>query len=111
MTQSTIIEPERCSVFLLENSTVWHSEPMRIGKHDWIIVVFNHDRYGRCTEYCFRGPRAPSYLPETTFVPADQFWPTYNGDHCDGGMPKSLQRLYDRNKATICRLLAEGGKS
>lgn len=92
-----------------DHKIVYRSPPMRIGKHDWIVVVEVNPRYGLCTEYWFRGPKAPYYMPEEVFVPANRFWNGYDGNHHSGGMPKTLRRLYDRNKQDIRRAMAEGG--
>lgn len=96
-------------IYLLTD-VLWQSAPMRIGNHEWIVVVFDDYRYGACTQYCFRGPRSPSYLPEEVFVPADRFWPGYNGNDSNGGMPATLRRLYANNQPTIKQMLAEGAQ-
>ena len=57
---------------------IWESPPMRIGKHDWIVAVFEHAMYGRCTRYCFCGPKVPGWYADGVYLP-DQDWPTYDG--------------------------------
>jgi hypothetical protein len=88
---------------------VWCSQPMRLGRHEWIVCVHDYPLFNcRCTVYCFRGPRSPSYLPEDVFVPADGFWSGHDGDKSDGGMPRGIRRLWERNRADIDRVIAAG---
>ena len=84
---------------------IWESPPMRIGKHDWIVAVFEHAIYGRCTRYCFCGPKVPGWYADGVYLP-DQDWPTYDGNHSDGGMPRTLCRLWKRHETEIGSLLA-----
>jgi hypothetical protein len=82
------------------HALVWASPAMRIGEHDWRIIVYAHDRYHRCTQYEFRGPKSPRDRHGRWTV--DERWPTYN-DH-DGeyaGCPRTLRRLWDRHNAAI----------
>ena len=41
-----------------DEPTVWASKPMKIGKHEWRVLVYQNKLFGRCTHYEFRGPRA-----------------------------------------------------
>ena len=83
---------------------IWESPPMRIGKHDWIVAVFKHSIYGRCTRYCFCGPKVPYHLADGVYC-VDRDWPSYNGNGSDGGLPRTLRRLWDRHKSEIEPLL------
>lgn len=111
MTQRAFIEPEPVDVLNMDPA-VWHSEPMRIGQHDWIIVLFDHEYYGLCSEYCFRGPRAPDHVRPGCYVPADRYWPTYDNGDENGGMPATLRTLYARHKQAMADFRAawEGGQ-
>jgi hypothetical protein len=83
-------------------STLWTSEPMTIGKHDWRIGV-GIFRIGagkeRCTFYEWRGPRSHVWC-------AAIHWPTYNvNDGAHGGMPKTLRKLYERERDALRPIL------
>ena len=77
------------------------AEPMRIGKHEWTVIVHT-GRFGRCTLYLWRPFPEPWDFPGAAerWRPHTE-WPSYNGDHCDGGMPKSLRKLYEANKVAL----------
>ena len=80
---------------VLYRSPVWH-----IGKHDWRMVVYIHPRWGNCTGFEWRKPSAGRWG-------RDVDWPRYNGDHCDGGIPSTLRKLYKAHKAEIKAALAK----
>ena len=88
-----------------QRALVWASEPMRIGKHEWRIVVFTHDSYGPVTQYEFRGPRAPFWAAESRWNAAERHWRGCDGNHASGGMPKSLAKLFNVNESTIRQLI------
>lgn len=92
---------------LNQSAFLWASAPMRVGRHEWRIIVFNDDRYGPCTQYEFRGPNTPHWKLETSWSKASSHWPGYNGDHCHGGMPKSISRLYYGNREEIKELIPD----
>lgn len=77
-------------------SYLFESPPMKIGKHEWRVVVKPSSYYqGNCTEYQFRRIGATYWMPGSE-------WPRY--DINDGmylGMPRSLVRLYERHKAEL----------
>lgn len=83
----------------------WASLPMKIGKHEWRVVVFAHEMYGPCTQYEFRGPKAPWWKSEKAWSDASRHWRGYDGNHCYSGMPKGLTRLYEANKGKIAELI------
>lgn len=103
-----IIEPAD-----LENQAalLWSSEPMRIGRHDWRLIVFEHDRYGRCTRYEFRGPAAVHSNSDGSAWSSERKWPSWDGNHSDGGMPKTLRALFDRNEAKVRELIPRAGSN
>lgn len=75
---------------------LFESQPMKIGKHEWRVVVMpSRYRQGNCTEYQFRR------IGDNYWKPGYD-WPRY--DINDGmylGMPRSLVRLYDRHKSEL----------
>ena len=74
----------------------YESNPVKIGKHEWRVIVFTHPCYGRCTEYQFR-------RTNTDYWHEDKRWPGYNGnDGTYAGCPKTLaQKVYYPNKPAI----------
>ena len=68
---------------------VVRSSPITIGKHEWRLLVFWHETYGFCTEYEWRRDTSGPFR-------SCHDWPTHNGDDTHGGMPKGIQRLYNR---------------
>jgi hypothetical protein len=80
---------------------IFASKPMRIGEHEWRIVVFRHNDHGTITSYEFRGPAAPPFRQEWDWCNAQRHWPTWNGNLRYSGMPKSLSKLYESAKAGI----------
>lgn len=89
----------------------YESPPMRIGDHDWRIVVMP-SRFPQgaplVTEYQFR--RAipfGSNIASERWIP-DRDWPTYDSDNgVTAGLPVSLRRLFDREKAEVYRALGK----
>ena len=79
------------------------SEPVRIGKHDWRVLV----DYRGFTIYEFRCLTlgcAYNHSPGRWHDYRD--WPRYDRDDgMYGGMPKTLVKLWDVNKAAISPLL------
>lgn len=73
-----------------------------IGKHEWRLIVYTDDHYGRCTEYQFRGPNSirNGWHP-SRWLDSDH-WPTYNhNDGSHGGLPKGLTALYNEHVQEI----------
>lgn len=71
------------------------SQPMTIGKHDWRVIVTD-SRFGnsRCTEYQWRRGRE-DWRPSKS-------WPTYDiNNGMTLGLPKSLAKLYAREKIAL----------
>ena len=96
-------------------TVLWTSEPLAIGKHEWRIVAahFPHleamDRAlgrdqpnGRATFYEWR-PLA--YRGSPRDWRDEREWPTYGGDRSDCGTPRTLRKLWERERATIRALL------
>jgi hypothetical protein len=105
------------------------SEPMKIGKHEWILFVYEDKDatywcdtkkeiargVRRFTSYAWRGPTTPGKLTECSSRPyyrqsVDDWcpmeaWPTYDGNHCDSGMPRRLRALWEKNEASVRPIL------
>ena len=74
---------------------LFESTPMKIGKHEWRVVVMPSRYSGNCTEYQFR--RIGSEYWKSQYD-----WPGYNiNDGTWGGLPHSLRKLHDRHKAEL----------
>jgi len=92
-------------------NTLFKSEPMKVGKHEWRLIVYDHPHYERCTDYEWR----PTYidLDVLGYIPPDPWqsmkeWPRYNfNDGMHAGCPKSLVKLYRKHKPIVDKLLAE----
>ena len=92
------------------HDAVFRSDPMRIGKHDWRVVVTPGFMGRRCIEYEWRR-RAETicghtFEAEPYWTEASQ-WPRYNphdGQHA--GLPKTLAKLYAANVDAIQRARA-----
>src|SRR5271165_7191841 len=85
----------------------FESRPMLIGKHEWRVIVKPFYLGGNCTEYQWRSAPVPG-LPEYTqgHWRRDRDWPRWNGDDTYCGLPKTLMRLYDREKTALDRHLS-----
>lgn len=80
----------------------YQSNPMRIGKYEWRVVVRNGTYSPRVTDYEFRTPECPEYHQPAGRFKSMTEWPRYN--HNDGtyaGCPKTLRKLYDQNIEAI----------
>lgn len=88
--------------------THFESAPVRIGKHEWRIVVKSgwpgREPWRRLTEYQWRRAGSSAWHPETA-------WPTYNAD--DGtyaGCPKSLcGKVWAPNQTAVKNAIEAGG--
>lgn len=89
-----------------DEPTIYATPPMKIGKHEWRCLVYQNKHYGRCTHYEFRGPNAPYDRPAWAWNCAQTYWPTYDGDRHDGGLPAGIRRLYERHERNIRAALA-----
>ncbi len=83
---------------VLYRTPIW-----RIGKHEWRMVVYVEPRYGNCTSFEWRkaAHKFCGYDWPATRWAQDVDWPRYDGNHCDGGMPKTLRKLYEAHKTEI----------
>ena len=77
------------------------SNPMKIGKYEWRVIVYESQYYGRCTDYEWRMSKEGAWLSMTD-------WPHY--DSHDGeysGCPKTLKKLYAKNLGKVENALEE----
>ena len=83
--------------------TYFTSNPMKIGKHEWRVLVTDLYLGGRCTRYEWRTPSYTlgGYTHPASVWCSDQDWPTYDTNDTYHGLPRSLDRLYRTNEAEI----------
>jgi hypothetical protein len=78
------------------------SEPMKVGKHEWRVLVYESEYHGRCTQYEWRIIDPPWQLGCHGHDWRDHArWPTYDGNKGYSGLPKTLQKLYVQNMVAI----------
>ena len=85
---------------------IYESQPITIGKHQWRVIVRPHYLGGNCLEYQWRPlpfPGLPEHMPE--HWRHEEAWPQFNGNDTYCGLPRSLRKLYDREKAELDRHL------
>lgn len=76
----------------------FESRPMLIGKHEWRVIVKPFYLGGNCLEYQWRPAPMPG-MPGQWNGETD--WPHWNGDDTYCGLPRTLRKLYDREKASL----------
>ena len=88
------------------NRIIRHSDPMRVGKHEWRLTLYRTTRHDRpLIGYEWRRtdgtpirrscPGGVYFLDGSTWMP-DKDWPSYN--HNDGqyaGLPRTLRKLWE----------------
>jgi hypothetical protein len=85
---------------------LYESQPMTIGKHEWRVIVRPHYQGGNCLEYQWR--RLDTFgLPAAFRDPwrGEEEWPGWNGNDTYCGLPRTLEKLYRREKAALDRHL------
>lgn len=89
--------PEVAHLF---DGPVLHTGPVeRIGKHDWIVVIYHHDRWEKASlYYAWRAAEGGEWRH-------GRDWPRYDGDRSDDGLPLSLRVLWMREAEARARLL------
>ena len=81
---------------------LFESTPLLIGKHEWRVIVRPFYLGGNCLEYQWRPAPMPG-LPEgmAGHWRGERDWPHWNGDDTYCGLPKTLRKLYHREKAAL----------
>ena len=69
------------------------SEPMKIGKTLWRLVVYRHHLYGNCTEYEWLN-QSSSPFP---IWERSEKWPRYNSNDTYNGLPRTLVKIFNGN--------------
>ena len=72
------------------------SRPMKIGLHEWRINIRDCDICGKvqtCTEYQWRRDNGPWQSARE--------WPAYDHNDTYNGLPRSLTKLYEANRAAV----------
>jgi len=92
---------------MTRKNILFTSKPITIGKHEWRILVSEHQLYSTpegvltlCTSYQWRCACAPDGQWHEA-----QEWPAYDHNDTYNGIPRSLMRLYKRELASINRYL------
>lgn len=86
--------------------TEFASEPMKIGKKEWRVIVYQSKQYGFVTSYQFRIPADRTWDHKATLWADMVEWPSYNSnDGMYAGCPKTLVKLYNNNKTQIEKAL------
>ena len=93
----------------MPETTLYESPSMRIGKHDWRVIVKPFYLGGNCTEYQWR-PANLHGLPDELHARREPWrsgeeWPGYNFNDTYLGLPRTLRTLYDREKPQLDRHL------
>lgn len=83
-----------------EQSAIYQSPFIKIGKHEWKCVVYRHQIHGACTSYHWR-------LPGNAWQSEKQ-WPSYDHNDTYNGLPKSLSRLWRKYEVYIKNALCTG---
>jgi len=80
--------------------TLYTSEPMTIGKTHWRVGVASYE-IGRGESLCtfYEWSKCGHYWNDS------RQWPTYDGNDTYNGLPKSLEKLYYREKEMIDHLI------
>lgn len=84
---------------------VFASEPMLVGKHLWRIVV-EPSRWAKftgvanCSDHQWKRASDPHGVWRNA-----KEWPAYDGDDTYDGLPKGLQKLWEREYPNIYHLL------
>lgn len=81
--------------FLYARPVLYASPIMLIGRHEWALVIYDTEHYGTGQDYVWR--RADAVGVDAVWQRGRQ-WPTYDGNHQDAGMPRSLRRLWEREE-------------
>lgn len=91
-------------------SYLYQSAPMRIGKKEWRLVVYDARGYLGAkvfTDYEWREPAWNTLPPDDWRSMKD--WPTYDhNDGCWAGCPKTLRKLWEREFPAIRHHLEPG---
>lgn len=88
---------------------LYQSAPMTIGKKEWRLVVYDACGYLGAKAFTDYEWREPAW---NTLPPGDwhsmKAWPTYNSnDGMYSGCPRTLRKLWDREKSRVLPFLQE----
>jgi hypothetical protein len=78
-------------------TTIYKSKPIKIGKHEWRVIVTPFYLGGNCLEYQWR-PAATDGTASNSrdYWRCSKDWPRWNGNDTHCGLPKTLKMLYYR---------------
>jgi hypothetical protein len=77
--------------------TIYETPVYRIGKNHWKLQVYVNQYYGNCTRYLWQ--RADSDDPR--HWKTSHQWPKYDGNDTYDGLPRSLEKIYNRHQLEI----------
>ena len=80
---------------LFQETIYYTTPPVILGKHEWVLDVYQTEFYGRCTRHRWR-------RVGDAWWRKDEDWPTYDSNNgATGGMPKGLARHFHRHRVAI----------
>lgn len=82
---------------MVVKKVIWETPVYRIGKHDWKLQVYKNEHYGNCTRYLWQ--RAASDYPHDWKT--SHQWPKYDDNDTRDGLPRSLEKIYNRHHLEI----------
>lgn len=80
---------------MFQETIYYTTPPIILGKHEWVLDVYQTEFYGCCTRHRWRRVGDVQWWK-------DEEWPTYDSNHgTTGGMPKGLARHFHRHRVAI----------
>ena len=80
---------------MFQETIYYTTPPIILGKHEWVLDVYQTEFYGRCTRHRWRRVGDVRWRK-------DEEWPTYDSNNgATGGMPKGLARHFHRHRMAI----------
>lgn len=96
----------------MHENTIFTSEPMVIGRSgvQWRILVKEGNPHWKPPDVIDRWTCYEFKYPDDVFVKNKRWqdshqWPSYDFNDTYSGLPRSLAKLYDKNKVTIKDLM------
>lgn len=87
-------------------TAIFETKAFRIGKHEWRAVVYPRGDGSRSLTYEWRPLKCP-YTGHVEEWRDYHKWPRYDiNDGCFGGMPRTVAKLFEQNRAAIGAALA-----
>jgi hypothetical protein len=93
----------------MRDSYLFTSEPMKIGKKEWRLIIYDANGYLGCrafTDYEWRYPAWGNLRPGDW--ESSKAWPSYNSNDTYDGLPRTLRKLYDRHSKSVKQFCGGG---